>query len=156
VKVTGREKIDKVIEALEKRLENIVSYKVQDKKIKFFQGRVNGDAIKRDYDDTKWEKVDLPCKWDMRRDTWFRKKFTVPDRINEIPIDGSEIAVGVPGFMGTVMIAHAELFIDEKKILEAKNWMDFRYLFQVSKKASPGEEHIFTIHVYPKTSMLII
>ena len=136
------QKLDQIINALEKRLQSIVNCRVQ-KEWKFKLGELK-DAEKIDYDDKSWEMINLPCRWDIKKEAWFRKKITVPESIEGIPVKGSKVEL-----FSSVMLVPTEVFVDGERVFFARHWADFRKPgILVSESASPGKEHTIVIHTF--------
>ena len=136
------QKLNQIIDALEKRLQPLVNYKKK-KEWKFKLGKLK-DAGKSNYDDTSWETINLPHTWDAKKDAWFRKRIVIPESVEGIPVKDSKVEL-----FSSVMLIPTEVFIDGKKAFFAKHWADFRKPgILVSKSASCGKEHIIAIHTF--------
>ena len=145
-------KLNNVIDILEERYSNFVSYLTRERSLKFFNGYITGNPEEPKFNDSSWESVALPYEWNTSKDAWFRKKIIVPDKIGGISVDGSKLEICGNGYMsGTaIVIGHGELYIDGKKIFEEQNWTDFRYGNLVSSSVSAGEVHIIAYHFFKR------
>ena len=132
---------------LKKKIKNFSKYPKEYEKIRFINGKIPGNPGKLDYNDSGWDIVTLPYKWNIDKDVWFRKKIIVPEKIKGIAIIDSKLEVGgYSNLFANVIIAEGELFIDGQKIFKENNWTDFRYRNLISSKVVPGEEHIVAFH----------
>src|SRR6476620_6500731 len=49
-------------------------------------------AERTEFDDSKWQPVDLGFKWWLHDSTgWFRTRITIPEKINGIPTEGGAV-----------------------------------------------------------------
>jgi len=144
------EKLIQVLNNLEKRLKPLVDYR-KEKEWKFKQGKIIG-AEKFNYDDFLWEIVNLPYNWEIKEEAWFRKKITIPESIEGIPVEGSKIDI-----FSSAVLTPMEVFIDEKKVFSANHWADLRGpRILISENAAPEEKHIIVIHTLTKKGMASI
>jgi len=140
-------KLTQVLDNLEKRLKPLVDYR-KEKEWKFKQGKII-EAEKFNYDDSLWEIVNLPYNWEAKKEAWFRKKITIPESIEGIPVEGSKIDI-----FSSAVLTPMEVFIDEKKVFSADHWADLRGpRILISEKTSPEEKHIIVIHTLTKEGM---
>ncbi len=148
------QKLNEIINVLEKRLQLFVDYRKQ-KKWKFKAGKLV-DAEKLEYNDTYWEVISLPYSWDEKKDAWFRKRIIIPESINGFSVAGSTVEI-FSSVITSVMPIATELFIDERKVFFAEHWADFRSpRIPVSPRALPGEEHIIVIHALAGEGLPVI
>jgi len=148
-------KQNQIINAFKTRAEKISSYTVRDNKIKFTQRKPEGDYKGLKFDDTGWEEIELPFNWDTKNDAWFRKELVVPEEIEGISVEGSDLKIrGRSVWANPVLNIHTVLYIDGKEALTADNYMDFSFRQEVSTKVKAGEEHIIAIHTEGKEGVV--
>jgi len=148
------QKLNQIINALEKRLQSFVDYRKQ-KKWKFKAGKLV-DAEKLEYNDTSWEVVSLPYSWDAKKDAWFRRRIVIPESINGVSVAGSKVEI-FSSVITSVMLIATELFMDERKVFFAPHWADFRSpRILVSQSALPGEQHVIAIHAFGGEGLPVI
>lgn len=136
---------------LASRLKPFKDYKYSIRKAKMGQGNVDGNPSDKNYEDQSWKEVGLPYRWDSSKETWLRAKLVVPEKINQVPVTGAKISISGPSFLGdSILMAHAEMFIDGKEAIAAQNWFDLRFKLPVAETAEPFQEHIITFHIYKK------
>jgi len=146
---------NKIIDAFTARAEQFLSYKTEDRNIKFIQGDVAGNPEENDYSDNLWEEVTLPYNWDTGNDAWFRKEIIIPEKINGISIAGSELSIrGKSTWACPVLNIQTKLYINGKEVFAAQNYMDFSFLQVVSSNISPGEKHVIAVHTYGKEGVV--
>lgn len=93
-----------------------------------------------DYDDSEWMPMESRV---MQRDqgvTWIRTKVKVPERCEDIPIEGSQLRVMAEN--GSAYFAPLEIYIDGKLTLSERSWMDCKCPEGIIvQSAVPGTVH---------------
>ncbi len=142
--------IGNLVNILKKRLSDAITYRKLEA-VKYFEGSLEKDLKKIALDNKRWEEVKLPHQINDETESWIAKNIKVPEEIHGIKINGSEMTINGAGFLGDqIIIAKAELFIDNKKIISEENYVDLRYRYQISPDVSPDDEYIFLLHIINK------
>ncbi|MBA7509798.1 hypothetical protein ES705_01767 [subsurface metagenome] len=142
--------IENLINILKKRLNSIIKYRHIDK-VKYFEGLLKEDSKNKILNNKAWKDIKLPHQINDKTESWISKVIKVPREIHGIKINGSEMTINGAGFLGDqIIIAKAELIIDKKEVLSEENYIDLRYQYQISPNVSPGEEHVFNLHIINK------
>lgn len=117
---------------------------------KFFQGELK-EAHRKDFDDTSWEMVSLPIRWDPSKgDVWLRCEVEIPDQIEGISTLGSKVELYCP----SILLADAEVFVDSISVLREKYWVDFRGpRITIADNAKPGDKHVIAMHIFIRKSI---
>jgi len=147
--------LDEIKAALAKRMEALTTYRYI-KNAKFKLGSVPGDPQDPDYDDSSWDDVELPMNWDNTQDAWFRIEAVVPEKVDVVPVAGSEMKVrGRSVWANPVLNMHGQLFLDGKMVLEAPNWFDLSFYNLVKDGVNPGERHTIAVHTGGKEGVVV-
>ena len=137
---------NEIYDALNERKKVLCSYRSLDN-AKYSVGKKERNPERMDFDDSDWNSTELPCRWDNRKDAWFRIKIKVPKKIGEAEVRGSNMKVrGESDWPNPVLNMRGEMYIDDKLVLEAPNWFDLSFYKIVAENVEPGEEHIIAIH----------
>ncbi|MEM3547178.1 MAG: glycoside hydrolase family 38 C-terminal domain-containing protein [Candidatus Bathyarchaeia archaeon] len=138
--------VEALIEKLNGKYEELSRYRTR-LQWKFFQGRAVG-AYDKNFDDSSWADVKLPMMVDLRKgEAWLRCRVTFPDRVSNIPVEGSKAKL-----FSSVMTTGAEIYVDSKLVLSADYWTELRGpMIVLSENAKPGESHLVAVRFYPCT-----
>jgi len=134
-----------LIKKLEGKLEELTEYRRQFA-WRFFQGE-SPKAYEASFDDSSWEEIDLPATFDARKgDGWFRCKFTVPQKIKGIDVEGSIVKL-----FSSPILSKTEIYINSRKVLSADYWTELRGpRIIISRNAKPKDECAIAVHVFKK------
>ncbi|MDZ7837387.1 MAG: hypothetical protein U5N58_05235 [Actinomycetota bacterium] len=150
-----QEKQQMIIEAFKKRAESISSYTVKDDRIRFTQARPDGNFALSGFDHSDWQDIKLPFTWDTRDDAWFRKKIVVPEHIEDIPVEGSQLRIrGRSVWDNPVLNMHTVVYLDGKESVTADNYMDFSFIHRVPGRVKTADEHVLAIHTRGKEGVV--
>ncbi|MCX8082298.1 MAG: glycosyl hydrolase-related protein [bacterium] len=123
--------LERIIKDVQKKIEEQITVKW-----KFIQGIENGENP--DIDDSGWEEKTSNARWQPNDGpAYFRTYFTVPDIIEGVKIEGSEISIIF------LILSNTKLFINGKEIYSQKYWADTRGgpVITFVKNAIPGERY---------------
>lgn len=150
-------KTRQLINILKNKYKDFSAYARFEKDLKFIKGKTHGSPQNLEFDDTLWETVDLPFEWDPTEDVWFRKKLVIPEEVLGISVEGAAVEISGIGhtdllysMVKSAVVLPGEMYIDGSKVMEDKNFVDFRFRFTIAQKAKSGDVHIIAFRFFKR------